>query len=137
MTPKERNGSMRLIRKTSSYKDFAEKTVALLSSKRGTITDWESEEGRRIYYTDSKYPEYEMTIRLWSLRPMSDNPNNVDILIQSYTIYPEKMKVDNLADPLMCNLPNQDADFIYSNCKRCGFRVGSHSMDESRKCKLI
>ena len=137
MAPKERSGSMKLIRKTSSYKDFAEKTVALLSSKRGTVTDWESEEGRRIYYTDSKYPEWEMTIRLWSLRPLNDDPIMADVCIESYTIYVEKLDVGNLAEPLMRNLANQDADYIYSNCKTCGFRVGAHTMDESRKCKLI
>jgi hypothetical protein len=134
MAPKERSGSMKVIRKTSSYKDFAEKTVALLSNKRGTITDWESEEGRRIYYKDSKYPEWEMTIRLWSFRHLNDDPIISDVCIDSYTIYPEKIDLGNLAEPLMRNLANQDADY---NCKTCGFRVGAHTMDESRKCKLI
>ena len=137
MAPREKHGSMKVIRKTSSYKDFAEKTVALLSNKRGTITDWESEQGRRIYYTDSKYPEWEMTIRLWSSRPLSDDPIISDMLIESYTIYVEKIDLGNLAEPLMRNLANQDADFINSICEKCGFRVGAHSMDESRKCKLI
>jgi len=137
MPPREKHGSMKVIRKTSSYRDFAEKTVSLLSNKRGTLIDCESEEGRRIYYTDSKYPEWEMTIRLWSFRPLNDDPIMADICIESYTIYVEKLDVGNLAEPLMHNFANQDVDFIYSICKKCGFRVGAHGMNESRKCKLI
>jgi len=30
-----------------------------------------------------------------------------------------------------------EQDFIYSKCKTCGIRVGSHSLKESLKCKLI
>jgi len=34
-------------------------------------------------------------------------------------------------------IEEEEEDFIYSKCKTCGFRVGSHTLTESYQCKLI
>ena len=86
MPPKIREGGVKVIKKVKTYKEYAEKLVSVLSSKRGTLLDWESEMGDRIYYTDSKYPGYEFTIRTWSVRFLDHSPDLY--WVDSYSIYP-------------------------------------------------
>ena len=89
MAPKIRNGNVRVIKNVNSYKEFAEKLVANLSSKRGTLVDWESDMGRRIFYTDTKYPDYEFCIRTWNIEPLPNDPTVY--WVKGYTISPEQM----------------------------------------------
>ena len=85
MSPKKREGGMKVITKFTTYQDYAERLVKMLTSKRGVLVDWESEMGKRIYYEDPEYPEYEFCIRTWDVRPIPDG-----LVVDSYTIYPEK-----------------------------------------------
>ena len=94
MAPKIRNGSVRVIKNVNSYKEFAEKLVANLSSKRGTLIDWESDMGRRIFYTDTNYPDYEFCIRTWSIRPLPNDPTVY--WVEGYTISPEPKTPNSL-----------------------------------------
>jgi hypothetical protein len=90
MTPKTRDGGMKVVKKVKTYKEYAEKLVSMLSSKRGTLLDWESDMGDRIYYTDSKYPGYEIIIRTWSIRFLDHSPDTY--FVDSYSIYAQPVE---------------------------------------------
>ena len=94
MAPRKREGMRRIYRNTKSWQDMAEMCVADLFKGRGTITDWESDMGRRIYCTDSKYPGYEFTIRTWSVRAIGDysEEKGQDMILDTYTITAEKVQ---------------------------------------------
>jgi hypothetical protein len=76
---------------------MAAKCVADLFNGRGTITDCESDQGDRIFCTDSKYPGYEFIIRTWSWRPVGEQSlaKGQDIILDSYTITPQKIDEQN------------------------------------------
>jgi len=82
--------------------------------------------------------------------------NNLDISMDQWGILDKIIEIPKLKPkPININyknfkksikqikpLPESDEedpeqDFIYSKCKTCGIRVGSHSLKESLKCKLI
>ena len=64
----------------NTYEEYCKILVEKLTNGFGVLTDWESDVGRRVYYTHPKHPGYEFTIRTWTGSEFGD---------VNYTIYRE------------------------------------------------
>ncbi len=79
-----------------------------MSEKNKTQTSW-------IYLNDTKKKLHNCGYTLWI-----QERSKGDVDIRTFLYYDEEEKID-----------------IYDNCKKCGFRIGSHSINESYRCGLI
>ena len=74
------------VKNGDTYEEYCKILVRTLTKGFGVLTDWESEPGRRIYYTHPEHPGYEFTIRTWNVSELSEGR----ILIE-YTTYRQKL----------------------------------------------
>jgi hypothetical protein len=79
------SGSVKL-KCADTYEENCKILVKKLTNGFGVLTDWESDSGRRVYYTHPEYPGYEFHIRTWNVSEFNDN----SVLIH-YTVFREKL----------------------------------------------